>query len=239
MTKIGIIDSGIGGLSVAKAISDLLPDLDVHYIADHKYLPYGLKTQSFLSERINHLGNYLLKKNCEFIVIACHSASAQLKNIKLDFQWLGVVEPTLSAIIKLDATAKIGVIGTPATINSGIYQTISPNVIAVETPELAELIENNSLEQATIEILFKNKLQNITHLALACTHYPLAQHMFARANLNIIDTPRLCATALAKIYKDSKGQGRYTVESSNSSNIIKTAEKILKRPINQEELSVL
>lgn len=230
----------MGGLSVAKAINTNLPEINIHYIADHKYLPYGEKSQEFLKNRINTLANYLMHKNCEFIILACHSASAQLDNSKLNFPWLGVVRPTINAILKLPALANIGVIGTNATINSGIYQRIDRKITAIATPELAGLIEEQKLTQNTVNQILAEKLANISHLVLACTHYPLAEHLFTRPGLEIINTPNLCAKTLKSTIRNQQGSGQIIIESTKTNaNFLAIAHKLMGNSISYEDASVL
>lgn len=237
MFKIGIIDSGSGGLSVARAIKQTIPEINIHYFADHKHLPYGEKSRNFLKNRVETIASHLISQGCNFIVIACHSASAQLESSALSFPWLGVVQPTVNAIKLIPKHARIGVIGTNATINSGIYQNIDKNIAALATPELAELIENQTLTQDIVSNILNEKLPGISHLVLACTHYPLAQKLFVQPNLSIIDTPRLCAQNLKQLIGSSSGDGKITIESTaTSAKFINFANQMLAQ---EPETSVL
>lgn len=195
-TKLGIIDSGSGGLTIAKAISLQHPGHDIHYFGDHKYLPYGNKTETFLRARIKYIAKYLESKDCTHIILACHTASATLHKQKFDFTWSGVVTPTIEKLASIKKSSKIAIIGTAGTINSGIYRKYGQQLI---TPLLAQRIE----QKATIDI--KQNIHEIAdffgkidYLVLACTHYPLAIEHFNNImpNTKIINTPILTASSL-------------------------------------------
>ncbi len=232
--KIGIIDSGSGGLTVAKEIQRKHPTQDIHYYADHLYLPYGQKPLDFIARRVTEIAQYLLAENCTKIIFACHTASAQLATIDLGFSWSGVVIPTINGIRQLPKDSKIAIIGTTATINSGIYKNIGQQLA---TPKLADLIEAQNVPELKHEIAqIAETLGPIDHLILACTHYPLAIEHFACAmpNTKILNTPKLAANCL--IIKPAQNLiGKVTIESSNpNDNFINIAQKLL-GPINYFE----
>ncbi len=188
---IGIFDSGLGGLVIAKSIFKRLPKYDYVYLGDTKNLPYGEKTSSQIYSYTKKAVDFLFKQNCELVIVACNTSSA-LALRKLQQQYLpknypdrrilGVVVPTLEFAYKNHRRKKIGVIGTSATIKSHIYKKElskidnEAKIFEIATPKLVPLIEANSLQQAqkALELYLKTlQKQNIEALILACTHYPI------------------------------------------------------------------
>ena len=187
-SSIGVFDSGIGGLTVAHAISQALPNEKIIYFGDTQHLPYGNKSPNkiiFYSERIT---DFLLEKGCKAIVIACNSASSvAFKNLKkkTNQQCLlfNVIQPVIEAVANDKSIRNVGVIGTNATISTNIYETnivkkrSDITVSSLATPLLASLIEEDNdilYKKGIIEsYLESEQLHNIDTLILGCTHYPL------------------------------------------------------------------
>jgi len=231
--KLGIIDSGAGGITVAHAILQKWPGLAMHYFADHKHLPYGLKSEQFLVARVSTISQHLIAHGCNQIVLACHTASAVLRYKNLNCAWLGVVQPTLQALAQLPAKSKVGIIGTPATINSNVYQNIGQlEIKALATPLLADLIEQQAHELIMAEInQIAKKLGQIDYLVLACTHYPLVTSYFksVMSGCVILNTPDLTANTLAAKLGNYQGNSEtIIIESSKpNTNFLNIAESVL------------
>jgi len=188
-SPIGIFDSGIGGLTVANAIKDLLPMERIIYFGDTAHLPYGDKSPASIKAYSIRIADYLISKNCKIIVIACNSASSiAYESVKSHVgntcPVVDVIRPVVNKVGKLKGVSKVGVIGTRATIRSGEYmkqlQAVNGNleVASLTTPLLAPMIEegffNNKISKTIINsYLSKKKLSDIEVLILACTHYPL------------------------------------------------------------------
>jgi glutamate racemase len=182
---IGIFDSGVGGLTVARAIKDALPNERLVYFGDTLHLPYGEKSPASIIRYSVRITDFLLEKKCKAIVIACNSASAhafdQVKSRVPDtIPVLNVIDPMVNFIKQDQGGQSVGVIGTKATIRSQVYKDrLQPvNSKSLETPLLASMIEegfvNNEVSKAVINAYLSQKtLDNITSLVLACTHYPL------------------------------------------------------------------
>ena len=203
---IGIFDSGIGGLTVAKAIREHLPQESLIYFGDTKHLPYGEKSADAVKEFSISISNFLKEKQCKMIVIACNTASSlayeAVKKNCPGVQIVNVIEPVVNRLSEEYSTSTIGIIGTKGTIKSGIYlKKIKERLNQVEvnslaTPLLAVIIEegfiHNSISRAIIENYLKSdSLKNIQQLILACTHYPLIQdeiNDFYKGKVNIIDS---------------------------------------------------
>jgi len=185
---IGIFDSGVGGLTVAHAISKSLPNEKIIYFGDTQHLPYGNKSPKKIIYYSEQITRFLLTKGCKAIVIACNSASSiALKQLTSQTEkkciLINVIDPLINAIIDNPSIKHIGVIGTRATISANTYekkikarrQDISVSSLA--TPLLASLIEEDADEshkQQVVDAYLSNeKLKNIDALILGCTHYPL------------------------------------------------------------------
>ena len=186
---IGIFDSGIGGLTVASAIHKLLPKESLVYFGDTAHLPYGDKSPDSIKYYSIRISQFLLKKQCKVIVIACNTASSFAYDTVVDFvdeavPVINVIDPLVEKVTSLKNISKVGVIGTKGTVKSGIYpKKINEKRPAVEvsslaTPLLVPMIEegffNNKISKAVISsYLDRPKLKNADALILACTHYPL------------------------------------------------------------------
>jgi glutamate racemase len=207
---IGIFDSGIGGLTIAHAIKNKLPNESLIYFGDTKHLPYGEKSEQAIKDYSLKIAEFLKKNHCKAIIIACNSASSTAyyhikKNIN-SIPIYNVIDPIVSFISKKYFNKKIGVIGTKATIQSCIYEdklldkNSSLSVASLETPLLAPMIEEGFFNQEISSTIIKNylnnkKLDNIDVLVLACTHYPLIQNeiMSFYNKIDVIDSSKIIA----------------------------------------------
>jgi len=199
--KIGIFDSGLGGLIIAKAIIKKLPQYNYVYLGDTKNLPYGEKSAGQIFNYTRSAVDFLFKLDCEIIIVACNTSSAlALRKIQKEYlpkkypdrRILGVVIPTLEeaaqihlhnrSLIRANKRTRIGVIGTRATISSHIYKKElekidrHAKIYELATPKLVELIEKNALPKAknALELYLKTlQKQGIEALILGCTHYPI------------------------------------------------------------------
>ena len=187
---IGVFDSGIGGLTVANAIMEHLPNEQILYFGDTAHLPYGDKSADAIRYYCLKIVKFLLERNCKMIVIACNSASSAGYKVLLEFfkgqaLFVNVVDP----LVEVTASRKfnkVGVIATKATIASGIYQQqllhrqAHLSVSALATPLLVPMIEegyfNNQISQTILHSYLGNPIfEGIESLLLACTHYPLVK----------------------------------------------------------------
>ena len=186
--SIGIFDSGIGGLTVAKAISALLPNESLIYFGDTEHMPYGDRSAEHIRGYSENIAEFLIAKGAKIIVIACNSASSvAYQMLKEKYQGkidvVGVISPVVDYIISKDIK-KVGIIGTKATIGSKNHEILLKDkksnikVASLATPLLAPMIEegyfNNSISQTIINSYLSNwRFKGIQALVLACTHYPL------------------------------------------------------------------
>ena len=214
-SPIGIFDSGIGGLTVAHAITQLLPHENMVYFGDTAHLPYGDKSEAAIQAYSIKIADVLLKKGCKVIVIACNSASSAayelLKEyVRKESKVINVIDPMVELVVQQFAGKKIGLIGTKRTIQSGIYaRKISEagkniSLSSLATPLLVPMIEegffNNKISHEILEkYLTDSALKNIDALILGCTHYPLIKNeisSFYPQNLSLLDSSEVVAQAL-------------------------------------------
>lgn len=187
--KLGIFDSGLGGLLITKAVRESLPNIDILYLGDTLHLPYGNRSDEAIYMYTQRSMEYMFAQGCKLIVIACNTASAAALR-RLQQTWLphhypdrniiGIVVPTLEAAIERNYK-KLGLIGTNYIIRSNVYEEelvkISPEITITQkaTPLLVPLIENEGM--IWIQDVLKHYLDpmiqsGIECLLLGCTHYP-------------------------------------------------------------------
>ena len=216
---IGIFDSGIGGLTVARAVSELLPNENIVYFGDTAHLPYGDKSAKAIKGFCGNITDFLKKHDCKMIVIACNTASASgyktvLKNAGKDIPVINVVDPIVDHILELKNVKSVGVIGTKRTIESGIYakkitKNSSKKVKSLATPLLAPMIEegffNNKISQTIINsYLEKKALEDIDALILACTHYPLIKkeiENYYKKGVTVLDSAKIVALKIEQVLR--------------------------------------
>jgi glutamate racemase len=184
---IGVIDSGVGGLTVAREIIRQLPKEEIIYLGDTKRCPYGPRPFEEVRTYTWQMIDYLLEHKIKMLVIACNTATAAVleeAKMKLDIPVLGVIHPGARSALKVTKNNHVGVIGTVGTINSGAYkqalQQIRSDVIveSLACPLFVPLVEQGKLSseetvQAISETLYPLKDVSIDTLILGCTHYPL------------------------------------------------------------------
>lgn len=217
---IGIFDSGVGGLTVARAIKKMLPSENFIYYGDTKHLPYGEKSREAIAGYSSRITEFLLKKNCKAIVIACNSATANaLEEVKdiaaLRVPVIDVISPVAEKVA-FELHSSVGVIATKATVSSGIYRKAIRRhnkhikVEELATPLLVPAIEegltNHPISQAIVyHYLSNKKFSDIETLILGCTHYPLVLEEIRKyygSRVRIIDSPTIVANQLKQILSD-------------------------------------
>ena len=184
---VGVFDSGVGGLTVAREIMRQLPNENLVYFGDTARVPYGSKSRDNIIRYSRQIIHFLKTKGVKAIVIACNTASALDLDVvreESDIPIIGVVEPGARAALQITQTKKIGVIGTEATVQSAMYGKIikgldpTVSVIGKACPLFVPLVEEGfAKHKVTEEIidyyLASMKESDIDSLILGCTHYPL------------------------------------------------------------------
>jgi glutamate racemase len=191
---IGIFDSGVGGLTVARAIMQQIPGYDIVYFGDTARTPYGTKSsETVIGYTVSNI-EFLLSRGAKLIVIACNTASSVatapvLKQFSVPI--FEVITPAVELAVQASKNLNFGIMGTRATITSGIYETkILENqpqarVYSVACPLLVPLVEEGWLDKAETAMIVKKYLQplktrQIDTLILGCTHYPLLKKVIQR-----------------------------------------------------------
>ncbi len=201
--KIGVFDSGFGGLTVLRSIVDLLPNYPFIYFGDNARAPYGNKSFDLIYEYTLEGVNFLFDKGCEIVVLACNTASAKalrtiqqkdLPRIAPSKRVLGVIRPSTEEIASFTRSGFVGILGTEGTVKSESYllelAKISPNLQVFQhaCPLWVPLIEERQYDTVAgkmiiasdIDLLFKQN-KNIDTILLACTHYPIIKSIIQEA----------------------------------------------------------
>lgn len=216
---IGVFDSGVGGLTVTKALSELLPNENLVYFGDTAHLPYGDKSPEAIQNYSLGIAEYLIESHqVKAILIACNSASAVAFNVLQEH--FGDVVPIFNVIdpvarfIGLESNfSKVGVIGTRATVSSKTYTNKikelnqKVEVASLTTPLLVPIIEeglsNTTISSETLRhYLSDDVLKNVEALVLGCTHYPHIQdeiEQLKRNTIALINSPEIVSTHLKQV----------------------------------------
>jgi len=192
---IGIIDSGVGGLTVVKEVMRQLPNETIYYVGDTARCPYGPRPVEEVKAFTWEMTNFLLKHNIKMLVIACNTATAvvldEIRSI-VKIPVLGVIYPGARAALKVTKDFKIGVLGTIGTIKSGAYEKALRSinrrvqVTSLACPKFVPLVESGEYygplaERIVFESLEPIKNAEMDVLILGCTHYPLLQKLIKKA----------------------------------------------------------
>lgn len=261
-SPIGIFDSGIGGLTVAKAVMKSMPAENIIYFGDTARVPYGIKSTETVKEYALQITDFLIKKRVKMILIACNTVAAAAEDAVQarsgEIPVLGVVTAGAKAAMDVSLNHNlIGVIGTLSTIGSGAYETalkkVHPNlaVFSKACPLLVPLAEegwtDNEIADMTIAIYLEDfKKQKLDGLILGCTHYPLfrdsIEKFMAQEGMQIIDSADSIAE-LAKEKLNSSGaansENTGTLQcyvSDKPQRFQQLAERFLGQPINRVEV---
>ena len=194
--KLGVFDSGLGGLLIARAIRSALPDIDMIYLGDTLHVPYGKRSPKAVYDFTKRSVEFLFEQDCNLIIIACNTASAsalrQLQQIYLPKSWpdrriLGVVVPTLECAVE-EGLKNIGILGTSNIISGGIYKQelskIDPDVEIHQqaAPLLVPLIEEGGIKYAhdiLTDYIAPLQAKGVDSIILGCTHYPYLKNFIA------------------------------------------------------------
>jgi glutamate racemase len=230
---IGIFDSGIGGLTVARAVKDQLPKENIIYFGDTAHLPYGDKSAAAIQSYTVKICDLLIKQQCKVILIACNSASSAAYQLAKEYvgskaKVINVIDPVIFYLGEKFENKTIGLIGTKRTVRSNVYQKkldkLNKNIQlrSLATPLLAPMIEEGYFDNTISEHIIQSYLSDpaldgIESLVLGCTHYPLIKHQinnFYQGRVEVIDSSHIVASYL-KAYLDKCGLHRESETSYN------------------------
>ncbi len=217
---IGIFDSGIGGLTVVKGVMDALPGYDIVYFGDTARTPYGTKSSRTVVEYALEDTEFLVKNGAKIIVMACNTASSvatEAVRAAFDVPVYEVITPAVDRCLEATKKGIIGVIGTRATINSGIYERKilekkpDARVHCAPCPLLVPLVEEGWRNKPETRMIVKKylhplKVRQIDTLILGCTHYPVLKDVIARKigkRVAIIDSSTATAESIRQFAADN------------------------------------
>jgi glutamate racemase len=221
-SPIGIFDSGIGGLTVASAITRTFPNESILYFGDTAHLPYGEKSVQSIQKYSLEIADFLLEKGCKMLVIACNTASAAAYELLLGKYSDSVpVVDVISPLVELIASknfSKVGVMATKATVRSDVYNkkinqlNAETEVVSLATGLLASMIEegffNNDVSRAVLhKYLTYPDFEDIDALLLACTHYPLIKpeiEDFYGEKVQVFDSVDAVTARVGKLLEEKK-----------------------------------
>lgn len=261
---IGIFDSGVGGLTVANAIFNQLPNEQIVYFGDTAHLPYGDKSPQNIVRYSRKIAEFLLQQDCKAVIIACNSASSHAydilkKEIGKKVFLINVIDPVVEHVTN-NQFENIGIIGTRATIRANVYEskikkahpTCETN--SLETPLLAAYIEEGFFRKKEItqlvlrEYLSKPTLKNIKALILACTHYPLIKadiDFYYDQRIRLIDSTDVVADYVKALLAEHKLLNTAVTKHARSEHRFyasdltptfeQTAQMFFKNPLNLQE----
>jgi glutamate racemase len=218
---IGIFDSGVGGLTVLRAVRERLPNENIIYLGDTARVPYGTKSRATVERYAVEDAAFLIHKGVKVVIIACNTASALARErLRREFEtpFLSVIGPGVRAAAKATKNHRIGVIATEATIDSGAYAdgireacgATAVEIVSQACPlfvPLAEEGETNSpiAHQVAEKYLASLREQGIDTLVMGCTHYPLLKTMIAETigrEVHLIDSGAATAAEIEMLLRD-------------------------------------
>ncbi len=238
--KVGIFDSGVGGLTVLKAVRSMFPRLDIVYVGDTARVPYGNRSPQRVVRYSLECARFLMDKGVEVLVVACNTASSYaVDTLKttLGIPVLGVVEPGVKKAIE-ETSGRVGVIGTTATIRSGAYQRElikrGIEVFSKACPLFVPLVEEGLLEgeitRRVVDMYLRElRSSGIDTLILGCTHYPLLKKEIGdyMRGVKIIDSSDAVAQALESMVRDEGNASTELFFTDESQNLTYLVELIL------------
>ena len=207
---LGVFDSGVGGLTVVRALREALPNESIIYLGDTARVPYGSKSPDTIRKFSVEDTQFLISKGVKAVVVACNTATAHaLPTLKQMFRVpiIGVLDPGVVATLADPNCQRVGIIGTSGTIKSCAYQHAlamsRPDLIilAEATPLLVPLIEEDWLDHSATEMILRQYIKplldrDMDTLVLGCTHYPLLKPLLSRIlqdKVRLVDSAETCA----------------------------------------------
>jgi glutamate racemase len=251
LPPIGVFDSGIGGLTVASALREILPAENIFYLGDTARVPYGGKSRETIERYSREIGGMLVTEDAKVIVVACNTASAlgiPAMREKFATPIIGVIEPGARAAVAATKNGRIGVIGTRATIYSRAYERAihsldrDVQVISAPCPLFVPMIEEGWLDDGITDQVIRRYIEplvreEIDTLVLGCTHYPLLRdslQRFVGSGITLVDSAHNCALAVKELLKSERltaaksNIGRLTVAlTDHSTPFLRVAEEAL------------
>ncbi|RMD76765.1 glutamate racemase [Candidatus Dojkabacteria bacterium] len=243
--KIGLFDSGIGGLTVLRAIREKFPNVDLVYLGDTARVPYGNKSPQTVVRYSFECADFLLFQDINLLVVACNTASSYaLEELKkaLSIPVVGVIEPGVKSALRTTSRGRVGVIGTMATIKSGSHKKLLEEygviVFQKACPLFVPLVEEGIIEGEIAKKVVEYYLQelkevDIDTLILGCTHYPLLKPLiedFIGEKVKVVDSAESTAREIEPLVSDQGSSELELYFTDHSQNMNFLIEFILGKP---------
>jgi glutamate racemase len=217
--RIGVFDSGVGGLSVLRAIRARLPLAQIVYVADSGHAPYGERDEAYITARCHHIAAFLHQRAVDCIVVACNTATAiAVNSLRAHLPAMPIigVEPGVKPAVKRSVNKRVGVLATPGTLSSARFKALvqshgqGADLTLQPCPGLAKEIETGDLDGAAVRSLIAQfsaplKTAKVDTVVLGCTHYPFVMAAFQQAlgpDVFIVDTAEAVARRTASVLHD-------------------------------------
>ena len=230
--RIGIFDSGVGGLSVMQAIRARLPHAELLYAADTAYAPYGDRNEEFLCDRSERIARFLCDQGAQMIVVACNTATAAaVARLRATWPALPVVgvEPGVKPAVAVSAAHRVGVLATTRTLASEKFRRLAEahangaTLVLQPCPGLADAIEAADAQGNGLDVLVERycaplRDAGVDVAVLGCTHYVFARELFERAlpGVALIDTAEAIARQTARFADDLVERGDAQADASQA-----------------------
>lgn len=235
--KIGVFDSGIGGLTVLRRLIDKYPNNEYIYYGDTKNIPYGDKSIDELKVLASNIVDFLISKNVDMIVIACGTVSSNLSDYlkeKYSVKIVDIISPVINYLNNSEYE-KIGVIATNATINSKVFsKSLNKDIKEVACPMFVPIIESNNLSELENSFnTYLNDLKDRDIVVLGCTHYPIIKDEisdYLGNNIKLLD--------MAECISDITNEGKASIElyfSKIDDKLINNVNSILGKKVMQKK----
>jgi glutamate racemase len=213
---IGVFDSGVGGLTVVRALMERLPFERIHYFGDTARVPYGVKSVETIAHYTTQIAQFLLEREVKLLIVACNTMAAVAAQVVRDLSpapVLDVIDAGAASALAASRNRRIGVIGTPTTINSNAYalaiHQLDPGarIVSQACPLFVPLVEEGWLDHPVTRLTAQEYLkpvlaEKIDTLVLGCTHYPLLKPLLAEvagAEVNLVDSAEAMAERAAAL----------------------------------------
>lgn len=222
---IGVFDSGVGGLTVLKALHELMPEAPLLYVADTAHAPYGDKSSAAIVARSLAIAEHLWREGAQLLVVACNTATAHAVQA-LRARWPGRtivgIEPGIKPAAAASRNGRIGVLATPATVASARYQALlqahgsGVQVISQPCPGLVDLIETGTLDSPALQDRVEHccaplRAAGVDTVLMGCTHYPLIQPLLQRSlgpQVSLLNIEQAVARQVQRLWPAAAAQPR-------------------------------
>jgi glutamate racemase len=216
---LGVFDSGVGGLTVVRALRELLPQESIVYLGDTARVPYGSKSPDTIRRFSVEDSQFLVSHGVKAVIVACNTATAHaLPTLQATFRVpvIGVIEPGVEATLADAKCERVGIIGTAGTIRSSAYQYALAmrrpglQIHAAATPLLVPFVEEGWIDHPALKLVLKQYLdplleKGIDTLMLGCTHYPLLMPVLKKMlgkKVHLVDSASTCAAHTKRVLED-------------------------------------